>query len=159
MPAEVLRRLVEAVGVLRELEPAAGELDEALEEAAAVCREADGREEAVLGILRRAPRIGRLAGLLPGETPAQMAVFTGMVRDLAGELDGDEPALEVVSRALERVYARDAPEAAGPGDEAGPEARARARLREAGRNDPCPCGSGQKYKDCHWVEDVRTTRV
>jgi hypothetical protein len=21
--------------------------------------------------------------------------------------------------------------------------------REAGRNDPCPCGSGRKYKHCH----------
>ncbi len=37
-------------------------------------------------------------------------------------------------------------------------ARARRRLDEAGRNDPCPCGSGEKYKDCHWVPDLRTTR-
>lgn len=22
-----------------------------------------------------------------------------------------------------------------------------------GRNDPCPCGSGKKYKKCHWPED------
>jgi len=22
--------------------------------------------------------------------------------------------------------------------------------QEAGRNDPCPCGSGKKYKKCHW---------
>jgi uncharacterized protein YecA (UPF0149 family) len=21
--------------------------------------------------------------------------------------------------------------------------------RKAGRNDPCPCGSGKKYKRCH----------
>jgi len=21
--------------------------------------------------------------------------------------------------------------------------------KEAGRNDPCPCGSGKKYKKCH----------
>jgi len=24
---------------------------------------------------------------------------------------------------------------------------------KAGRNDPCPCGSGKKYKKCHSVED------
>jgi preprotein translocase subunit SecA len=25
-------------------------------------------------------------------------------------------------------------------------------LPKVGRNDPCPCGSGQKYKKCHGVE-------
>jgi preprotein translocase subunit SecA len=24
-----------------------------------------------------------------------------------------------------------------------------ARLKKIGRNDPCPCGSGKKYKQCH----------
>ena len=27
------------------------------------------------------------------------------------------------------------------------------RLRAAGRNDSCPCGSGKKYKKCHLRED------
>ncbi len=27
------------------------------------------------------------------------------------------------------------------------------RLRTAGRNDDCPCGSGKKYKKCHLRED------
>lgn len=27
------------------------------------------------------------------------------------------------------------------------------RLRSAGRNDDCPCGSGKKYKKCHLRED------
>ncbi len=27
------------------------------------------------------------------------------------------------------------------------------RLREAGRNDDCPCGSGKKYKKCHLRAD------
>ena len=25
-----------------------------------------------------------------------------------------------------------------------------------GRNDPCPCGSGKKYKKCHIGEDIST---
>lgn len=25
-------------------------------------------------------------------------------------------------------------------------------LAKIGRNDPCPCGSGKKYKDCHQAE-------
>jgi hypothetical protein len=27
------------------------------------------------------------------------------------------------------------------------------RLKNIGRNDPCPCGSGKKYKKCHLSED------
>lgn len=26
------------------------------------------------------------------------------------------------------------------------------RVRRVGRNQPCPCGSGRKYKDCHEAE-------
>jgi preprotein translocase subunit SecA len=28
-------------------------------------------------------------------------------------------------------------------------ATAQAALPRVGRNDPCPCGSGRKYKHCH----------
>ncbi|HKH83528.1 MAG TPA: SEC-C metal-binding domain-containing protein, partial [Gemmatimonadales bacterium] len=31
----------------------------------------------------------------------------------------------------------------------GPVGRATAAVPEVGRNDPCPCGSGKKYKKCH----------
>jgi uncharacterized protein YecA (UPF0149 family) len=24
--------------------------------------------------------------------------------------------------------------------------------KSIGRNDPCPCGSGKKFKKCHWLE-------
>ena len=27
------------------------------------------------------------------------------------------------------------------------------RLKQTGRNDACPCGSGKKYKKCHLQED------
>ena len=27
------------------------------------------------------------------------------------------------------------------------------RLKNTGRNDPCPCGSGKKYKKCHLESD------
>jgi uncharacterized protein len=29
------------------------------------------------------------------------------------------------------------------------EAAARSAFAKAGRNDPCPCGSGLKFKQCH----------
>lgn len=28
-----------------------------------------------------------------------------------------------------------------------------------GRNEPCPCGSGKKYKNCHLHEDEKRTRT
>ncbi|GAO03565.1 SEC-C metal-binding domain-containing protein [Anaeromyxobacter sp. PSR-1] len=33
-----------------------------------------------------------------------------------------------------------------------------ARALRPGRNDPCPCGSGRKYKRCHLAGDERTGR-
>ena len=35
--------------------------------------------------------------------------------------------------------------------------KARGRLAGTGRNDPCPCGSGKKYKKCHLAEDEGAT--
>jgi tetratricopeptide (TPR) repeat protein len=31
------------------------------------------------------------------------------------------------------------------------------RLRSSGRNEPCPCGSGKKYKKCHLLADEQAT--
>ena len=39
----------------------------------------------------------------------------------------------------------------------GEAAKARERLGAAGRNDPCPCGSGKKYKKCHLAADEQAT--
>jgi tetratricopeptide (TPR) repeat protein len=36
-------------------------------------------------------------------------------------------------------------------------AQAEARRASTGRNDPCPCGSGKKYKKCHLPEDETAT--
>lgn len=27
-------------------------------------------------------------------------------------------------------------------------------VEKVGRNDPCPCGSGKKYKQCCWLKDT-----
>jgi len=34
-----------------------------------------------------------------------------------------------------------------------PQISRRPGTRELGRNDPCWCGSGKKYKNCHFQED------
>jgi len=62
-------------------------------------------------------------------------------------------------RPLETVGARESrtplpmfsqPRPAQPVPRTGPAEPARAQER-VGRNDPCPCGSGKKYKRCHGV--------
>jgi len=30
-------------------------------------------------------------------------------------------------------------------------------VREVGRNEPCPCGSGKKYKQCHASQETKMT--
>jgi preprotein translocase subunit SecA len=44
-----------------------------------------------------------------------------------------------------------APAAPAVSSSLGPVGRATAAVPEVGRNDPCPCGSGKKYKKCHGV--------
>jgi preprotein translocase subunit SecA len=41
------------------------------------------------------------------------------------------------------------PIAASHGDSGAAAAPKAARAQKVGRNDPCPCGSGKKYKNCH----------
>ena len=43
-------------------------------------------------------------------------------------------------------------QAVNPKEDEGAKAKKKQPVRKAediGRNDPCPCGSGQKYKNCH----------
>lgn len=37
----------------------------------------------------------------------------------------------------------------GPGSSPAPQAPVQDQAQKVGRNDPCPCGSGKKYKKCH----------
>jgi preprotein translocase subunit SecA len=58
-------------------------------------------------------------------------------------------------RALQRITESHA--AAAGDDEEAPRAKAETVVRQApkvGRNDPCPCGSGKKYKKCHGVNEA-----
>jgi preprotein translocase subunit SecA len=41
----------------------------------------------------------------------------------------------------------------GPGDRPKQETVVRAE-KKVGRNDPCPCGSGKKYKKCHGANEA-----
>lgn len=165
VPAEILTRVGRAVAFLSRQE----ELPEDQWEAALALfdelEEGDERVDLVSRLHDRAPDLAGLAAAVPGSAPAQWRGFSRVLRtarqvlaERGGEVPRDRDELEaLVARVVERAL-----EEHGAGPEEGgddePAARARERLRGAGRNDPCPCGSGDKYKSCHWVEDLRLTR-
>ena len=162
VPPEVLQRTRAVIETVRELRPDPGDAGPQLDAMEEAFRGAASREDAVLDALREAPELGRLAGSIPGEEPEQMAAALRLAR-LAVELVAEErpaddvPTAVLAERLLAEAYERWAPERPEEGEET-PADRARKRLDAAGRNDPCPCGSGDKYKSCHWVEDLRTSR-
>ena len=64
---------------------------------------------------------------------------------------------ELLARRLDQAGARDPPR-----DRAAPRRRGLHRAQgagAAGRNDPCHCGSGKKYKKCHAAKDEAEERV
>lgn len=74
--------------------------------------------------------------------------------DEEGEAAEELPREELVNWIMDRAlddFGIEPPPDRGPGE-------SERRLAETGRNEPCPCGSGRKYKDCHWIEDQRESR-
>ena len=92
----------------------------------------------------------------PGDvTPARMRKLFTRIEDLAGGLSEEEGT--IVGKALDdRLEAHEQPpvfhtEEHWEGEEEAEDAPpppAEAKPVKVGRNDPCPCGSGKKYKKC-----------
>ncbi|MDR0780707.1 MAG: preprotein translocase subunit SecA [Pseudomonadales bacterium] len=59
----------------------------------------------------------------------------------------DTPQAEALKRVLAQVQAKAQAQGQARLDQSAPGAPA--GMQKVGRNDPCPCGSGQKYKQCH----------
>ena len=79
----------------------------------------------------------------------------------AGKVDQDEQGQPVAGRRRVRGGARAAARsggAAGAGAASGEPVEAKETVRrerpKVGRNDPCPCGSGKKYKKCHGKDEA-----
>jgi preprotein translocase subunit SecA len=84
----------------------------------------------------------------PPRPDARNAMASAAARASSG--DGEPQHLPSVAREIERKQARqqrDLQYQTGPAQAEAPKpVRAAAKV---GRNDPCPCGSGKKYKKCH----------
>jgi len=73
----------------------------------------------------------------------------------SGDADLEHGFAEAARRHPGRVGARIGYDEALAADAAEEKAKERPFVREMGkigRNDPCPCGSGKKYKKCHGAE-------
>jgi preprotein translocase subunit SecA len=69
---------------------------------------------------------------------------------------GGEVAHRIFFASVQRQPARREMRAYRPGAEARSKASARAKAEKVGRNDPCPCGSGRKYKNCCMHKELAT---
>ncbi len=100
--------------------------------------------------LERQQRLARALQMQHAEaiSPIQSVATT------AGETIGSDGGFDFGSRMAARDAGRDAARDGGGGREAPLEPAAAAtpfvrNVPKVGRNEPCPCGSGRKYKHCH----------
>ena len=83
-----------------------------------------------------------------------------VARSEGGSLDSLLPAPQAKPSNIqfnrEGVLEADDREGGGAGDWSEPQQPI--ELPKVGRNDPCPCGSGKKYKSCHMLQERQRTR-
>lgn len=117
------------------------------------------RAAEVLGERREQPAVDALVDLVVDLDPNAIAT-TAAIRALRKI---GQPAREVVREAIDDVDNDQIAEALRqvlPGHETpssheADETYRKSQREELGRNDPCWCGSGRKYKHCHFREDNR----
>ncbi len=108
----------------------------------------------LMQILERPPDAG--AGGPPPSAPSGQGPDTGVPVQRGGDGNGKRPPRLVSTSAdeLEEAFLRrkkrelEQARMAG-GGEAAPVQQVVRSQEKVGRNDPCPCGSGKKYKKCH----------
>jgi preprotein translocase subunit SecA len=83
-----------------------------------------------------APEI--LAQPVSYSAPSEQSIFSGALQSAAASVDG--PSQDAISQAAA---------VAGKGRTLTVEKDKSDPFADVGRNDPCPCGSGRKYKHCH----------
>jgi preprotein translocase subunit SecA len=110
----------------------------------------------LMQIIERPPDAGAVGPPLQGEEPAGQAPERGASAQQGGGGNGHRPHRLVATSAddLEEAFMRrkrrelEQARMAGAGDVQPVQQVVRSQ-EKVGRNDPCPCGSGKKYKKCH----------
>ena len=76
------------------------------------------------------------------------------------EEDDELPEFEHKRRQMQFLHRSASTTGGGGGQQSAPERpkTVRRKVRKVGPNEPCPCGSGQKYKKCHMQKDKAAAR-
>ncbi|WP_263354650.1 preprotein translocase subunit SecA [Acidicapsa acidisoli] len=103
-----------------------------------------------------APELDRT---VPAAPPVESAVLEpaavsarSQVREIAVPTRAPSTTIDALEKEFERKKKREIEAARFAGSQASSEPAQRHAGSKVGRNDPCPCGSGKKYKKCHGVE-------
>jgi preprotein translocase subunit SecA len=82
--------------------------------------------------------------------PAADAVAAGAARSTPKRV---QTSLDDVEKQFQRRKARELEQAQRAGSGTATAVQQVVRGTKVGRNDPCPCGSGKKYKKCHGANE------
>lgn len=84
------------------------------------------------------------------DVPAMVASYMDYLRDAAGwkEFKGFQDVLREMEKKFTKAVKKVKKKDRIPKDESA--GQIRREKGKVGRNDPCPCGSGKKYKKCCW---------
>jgi preprotein translocase subunit SecA len=105
--------------------------------------------------ITEAPPLSRTVPAAPPVDSAALPMTNGNmppVRELPATSRVPTTTIDAIEKEFERKKQRElsAARMAGAGEASAPVQRATGQ--KVGRNDPCPCGSGKKFKKCHGVE-------
>src|SRR5699024_4126912 len=78
-----------------------------------------------------------------------LQMFEQMVIDIEEEVDTYIMKAEVQQNLEREQVVKDTQAVSGEQEETDKKKTPYVRAERVGRNDPCPCGSGKKYKNCH----------
>jgi preprotein translocase subunit SecA len=99
------------------------------------------------------PRLNREVPAAPPVASAERApVNESAVSTIAVPTRAPSTTIDALEKEFERKKQRELGAARMAGASASSEPSQRNAGAKVGRNDPCPCGSGKKYKKCHGAE-------
>ncbi|HEY1767982.1 MAG TPA: SEC-C metal-binding domain-containing protein, partial [Terracidiphilus sp.] len=88
----------------------------------------------------------------PVASAAQPMAGDGAPREIAIPTRQPSTTIDAIEKEFQRKKQRELAVASRQGGGEAPQASQRRTGEKVGRNDPCPCGSGKKYKKCHGAE-------
>jgi preprotein translocase subunit SecA len=88
----------------------------------------------------------------PVASAAQPPSVDGAPREIALPTRQPSTTIDAIEKEFQRKKQRELAVASRQGGGEPAQAAQRRTGEKVGRNDPCPCGSGKKYKKCHGAE-------